>query len=58
MCPHRCRYSHTIACAFGTAHGIYAKEPKLDFERLEKIGKMVKIPLVMHGGSGVNPRDY
>lgn len=47
-----------LACAFGTAHGIYAKEPKLDFPRLEKIGKMVRIPLVMHGGSGVNPADY
>lgn len=47
-----------LACAFGTAHGIYAKEPKLDFPRLEKIGKMVRIPLVMHGGSGVNPSDY
>ncbi len=47
-----------LACAFGTAHGIYAKEPKLDFERLEKIGKMVNIPLVMHGGSGVSPSDY
>lgn len=47
-----------LACAFGTAHGIYAKEPKLDFPRLEKIGKMVSIPLVMHGGSGVNPADY
>lgn len=47
-----------LACAFGTAHGIYAKEPKLDFPRLEKIGKMVSVPLVMHGGSGVNPADY
>ena len=47
-----------LACAFGTAHGIYAKEPKLDFPRLEKIGKIVQVPLVMHGGSGVNPRDY
>lgn len=47
-----------LACAFGTAHGIYTKEPKLDFERLKKIGEMVSIPLVMHGGSGVNPADY
>ena len=47
-----------LACAFGTAHGLYAKEPKLDCPRLEKIGKMVSIPLVMHGGSGVNPADY
>ena len=29
-----------LACAFGTAHGLYAKEPKLDFERLKKIGQM------------------
>lgn len=47
-----------LACAFGTAHGLYKKAPKLDFERLKKIGQMVSIPLVMHGGSGVNPADY
>lgn len=47
-----------LACAFGTAHGLYAKEPKLDFDRLKKIGENVSIPLVMHGGSGVNPADY
>ena len=47
-----------LACAFGTAHGLYAKEPKLDFPRLEKIGKLVSIPLVMHGGSGVSCEDY
>ncbi len=47
-----------LACAFGTAHGIYTKKPKLDFERLEKIGKMVSVPLVMHGGSGVSREDY
>ena len=47
-----------LACAFGTAHGIYTKEPKLDFERLKRIGEIVDIPLVMHGGSGVNPADY
>lgn len=47
-----------LACAFGTAHGIYLKQPKLDFPRLEKIGKLVSIPLVMHGGSGVSEDDY
>ena len=47
-----------LACAFGTAHGIYLKQPKLDFERLKKIHSMVKIPLVMHGGSGVSHEDY
>ena len=47
-----------LACAFGTAHGLYSKEPRLDFPRIEKIGQMVSIPLVMHGGSGVSSEDY
>lgn len=47
-----------LACAFGTAHGIYLKEPKLDFERLEKINSITDIPIVMHGGSGVSHEDY
>lgn len=47
-----------LACAFGTAHGIYLKKPKLDFERLEQIRQKVCVPLVMHGGSGVSEEDY
>ena len=47
-----------LACSFGTAHGIYAKEPRLDFKVLEEIKKRVDIPLVMHGGSGVSDEDY
>lgn len=47
-----------LACAFGTAHGLYLSTPKLDFERLSEIKKRVSVPLVMHGGSGVSPEDY
>ena len=47
-----------LACAFGTAHGLYLKQPKLDFERLAEIKSRVDIPLVMHGGSGVSHDDY
>lgn len=47
-----------LACAFGTAHGLYLKQPKLDFERLAEIEKRVNVPLVMHGGSGVSHEDY
>ena len=47
-----------LACAFGTAHGLYLKQPKLDFERLAEIKSRVDIPLVMHGGSGVSHEDY
>ena len=47
-----------LACAFGTAHGVYLKQPKLDFDRLAKINSLVNVPLVMHGGSGVSVEDY
>lgn len=47
-----------LACAFGTAHGIYLTQPKLDFDRLKEIKSRVAIPLVMHGGSGVSEEDY
>lgn len=43
-----------LAIAFGTAHGLYDGEPELDFDRLEAIASHVDVPLVMHGGSGVN----
>lgn len=52
-----------FAPAIGTAHGVYkTKNPKIDFERLAKIHKMlnsngIKTPLVVHGGTGL-PEDY
>jgi len=45
-----------LAVAIGTAHGRYRGEPRLDFERLSRIAGLVKIPLVLHGSSGV-PAD-
>ena len=45
--------NEAVAVAIGTAHGLYKSEPKLDFDRLEKIRSMVDIPLVLHGASGV-----
>ena len=47
-----------LAVAFGTAHGLYKGEPKLDMHRLEQIRKSVDVPLVMHGGSGLEDRVY
>jgi ketose-bisphosphate aldolase len=50
-----------FAPAIGTAHGVYkTKDPKLDFDRLQKIaeminGKQARIPLVIHGGTGLKP---
>lgn len=47
-----------LAASFGTAHGIYIKEPILDIPRLEKIYTLTGIPIVMHGGSGLSDEDY
>ncbi|QOY60820.1 class II fructose-bisphosphate aldolase [Thermophilibacter immobilis] len=47
-----------LACSFGTVHGIYRGEPHLNFDVLEQIRKRIKVPLVMHGGSGVSDDDY
>ena len=41
-----------LAVAIGTAHGIYKGTPHLDFDLLAKLNEAVKVPLVLHGGSG------
>lgn len=43
-----------LAVAIGTAHGDYPKGmvPKLDFQRLAELKAELKMPLVLHGGSG------
>ncbi len=43
----------SLAIAIGTAHGQYKGDPKLDFDRLARIKSLVKIPIVLHGSSGV-----
>ena len=48
-----------LACSFGTTHGIYLTEPKLDFDVVRNVRKKAgNIPVVMHGGSGVSTEDY
>lgn len=49
----------SLAVAIGTSHGAYKfkGEPKLDFERLDKIRKLLPgFPLVLHGASSA-PED-
>ncbi|WAH37976.1 class II fructose-bisphosphate aldolase [Alicyclobacillus dauci] len=46
-----------LAVAFGTKHGIYKSQPKLDLTRLERIRELVNVPLVMHGTSGLSDSD-
>lgn len=47
-----------LACSFGTVHGLYKGEPHLNFDVLRDIRRANKVPLVMHGGSGVSDEDY
>lgn len=44
----------SLAIAVGNVHGLYRKmEPHLDLDRIKEIKKLAKIPLVLHGGSGI-----
>lgn len=43
----------SLAVAIGTAHGVYKGTPQINFDVLAKIHELVKIPLVLHGTSGV-----
>lgn len=48
-----------LACSFGTTHGIYLSEPRLDFDVVRNVRKETgNIPVVMHGGSGVSTEDF
>ena len=47
-----------LAIAFGTAHGFYSAQPKLDFDVVKSCAKATGLPLVMHGGSGVSEEGF
>ncbi|MCP4398073.1 MAG: class II fructose-1,6-bisphosphate aldolase [bacterium] len=50
----------SLAIAIGTSHGAFKfkGEPKLDFDRLHRIEKMIPgFPIVLHGSSSV-PQEY
>lgn len=42
-----------LAPALGSVHGPYQGEPKLGFKEMDEISKLVGVPLVLHGGSGI-----
>ena len=47
-----------LAISIGNAHGHYKGKPKLNFNALIAIRKLVDIPLVLHGGSGIPEEDF
>ncbi len=47
-----------LAVAFGTSHGFYKAQPKLDFRVVRDCAAATGLPLVMHGGSGVSDEGF
>ncbi|RXT25019.1 6-phospho-5-dehydro-2-deoxy-D-gluconate aldolase [Lacticaseibacillus chiayiensis] len=43
----------SLAAALGSVHGDYVGRPKLNFERMAAIAEATKLPLVLHGASGI-----
>lgn len=47
-----------LVVSFGSVHGLYIENPKMDYERLDAIREALPhMPLVMHGGSGLSEED-
>ena len=47
-----------LAIAIGNAHGFYKEAPELRFDILESVRDRVLVPLVLHGGTGIEPEDF
>ncbi len=48
---------NTVAVSIGSMHGNFVGEENIDFARLKKITKEIDIPIVLHGGSGVEDKQ-
>ena len=47
-----------FACAVGTAHGFYHGDPKVDFDRIERINGLTHTPMALHGGTGLSDETF
>ena len=46
-----------FAPALGSVHGPYKGEPNLGFKEMEEVCNLTKVPLVLHGGTGIPTKD-
>lgn len=46
-----------FAPALGSVHGVYKGEPNLGFKEMAEVRDLTKIPLVLHGGTGIPTKD-
>jgi fructose-bisphosphate aldolase class II len=49
---------HAFAPAVGTAHGLYEGEPELIPERVTELVALQPVPMVLHGGTGLQPEQF
>lgn len=47
-----------LAASFGTVHGLYHREPKINYPLIDQLCEATGVPLVMHGGSGLSTDEY
>jgi fructose-bisphosphate aldolase, class II len=47
-----------FAPAIGTAHGMYATEPVINFDRVKEITARKPVPIVLHGGTGLSEDTF
>ncbi|VBB07737.1 ketose-bisphosphate aldolase class-ii [Lucifera butyrica] len=47
-----------LAISIGNAHGLYKGKPMLDFNILEKSCASTETPLVLHGGTGIDRKQF
>lgn len=47
-----------FAPSIGNAHGVYKREPDLDFDRVSDIVAAQSIPIALHGGTGMTPAQF
>src|ERR1700722_13677592 len=47
-----------FAPAIGTAHGMYATEPVINFDRVKEITTRKAVPIVLHGGTGLSEDTF
>ena len=49
---------YCYAPPIGTAHGFYKAEPKIRYDRMEYLVEKTNMPMVLHGGTGLNDEVY
>jgi len=47
-----------FAPAIGTAHGLYKRQPRIDYDLFQEINRISRCPLVVHGGTGLRPESF